>query len=156
GWLVDLLGLPAGTAAGFVTGATVANMTALAAGRHAVLHAAGWDVEADGLFGAPPITVVVGEEVHPTLVKSLGVLGLGRSRVAAVPVDGQGRMRADALPRLQGPTIVCLRSGGGDRAARQGSRRLGARRRRVRPLGRRLAEARAADGRLRGRRLVGD
>src|SRR6185436_4182113 len=111
GWLVDVLGLPPGTAAGFVTGATVANMTALAAGRHAVLHAAGWDVEADGLFGAPPITVIVGEEVHPTLVKSLGVLGLGRSRVVTVPVDGQGRMRADALPRIAGPTILCLQAG---------------------------------------------
>jgi glutamate/tyrosine decarboxylase-like PLP-dependent enzyme len=110
-WLVELLGLPPGTAAGFVTGATVANLTALAAGRHAVLRAAGWDVEADGLFGAPAITVVVGEEVHPTLVKSLGVLGLGRSRVVTVPVDGQGRMRAEALPRLQGPTIVCLQAG---------------------------------------------
>ncbi|HXT22701.1 MAG TPA: pyridoxal-dependent decarboxylase [Thermoanaerobaculia bacterium] len=111
GWLVDLLKLPAGTAGGFVTGATVANLTALAAGRHAVLARVGWDVEADGLFGAPPITVVVGEEVHPTLVKSLGVLGLGRSRVVRVPVDGQGRMRADALPRIDGPTIVCVQAG---------------------------------------------
>ena len=111
GWLVDVLRLPAGTAAGFVTGATVANLTALAAGRHVVLARAGWDVEANGLFGAPPITVIVGEEVHPTLVKSLGVLGLGRSRVVTVPVDGQGRMRADALPRIEGPTIVCLQAG---------------------------------------------
>jgi glutamate/tyrosine decarboxylase-like PLP-dependent enzyme len=111
GWLVDVLRLPAGTAGGFVTGATVANLTALAAGRHAVLARAGWDVEADGLFGAPPITVIVGAEVHPTLVKSLGVLGLGRSRVASVPVDGQGRMRADALPRIAGPTILCLQAG---------------------------------------------
>ena len=111
GWLVDVLRLPVGTAGGFVTGATVANLTALAAGRHAVLARAGWDVEANGLFGAPPITVIVGEEVHPTLVKSLGVLGLGRSRVVSVPVDGQGRMRADALPRIEGPTIVCLQAG---------------------------------------------
>ncbi len=111
GWLVDVLRLPAGTAGGFVTGATVANLTALAAGRHAVLARAGWDVEANGLFGAPPITVIVGEEVHPTLVKSLGVLGLGRSRVVTVPVDGQGRMRADALPHIEGPTIVCLQAG---------------------------------------------
>jgi glutamate/tyrosine decarboxylase-like PLP-dependent enzyme len=111
GWLVDVLGLPPGTGGGFVTGATVANLTALAAGRHAVLRAAGWDVEAEGLFGAPPITVVVGEEVHPTLVKSLGVLGLGRERVVKVPVDGQGRMRADAVPRLSGPTIVCVQAG---------------------------------------------
>jgi glutamate/tyrosine decarboxylase-like PLP-dependent enzyme len=111
GWLVDLLRLPPGTGAGFVTGATVANFTALAAARHEVLRQAGWDVEADGLFGAPPISVVVGEEAHPTLVKSLGLLGLGRSRVVTVPVDGQGRMRADVLPRLAGPTIVCLQAG---------------------------------------------
>jgi len=111
GWLVDLFDLPPGTGGGFVTGATVANLTALAAGRHAVLRRAGWDVEADGLFGAPPITVVVGEEVHPTLVKSLGVLGLGRNRVVTVPADRQGRMRADAFPRIDGPTIVCLQAG---------------------------------------------
>jgi glutamate/tyrosine decarboxylase-like PLP-dependent enzyme len=110
-WLVDLLGLPAGTGGGFVTGATVANFTALCAARHGVLARAGWNVEADGLFGAPPITVVTGEEAHPTLLKSLGMLGLGRSRVVRVPVDGQGRMRADAVPRLQGPTILCLQAG---------------------------------------------
>jgi glutamate/tyrosine decarboxylase-like PLP-dependent enzyme len=110
-WLLDALGLPPECGGGFVTGATVANMSALAAARHAVLERAGWDVEADGLFGAPPITVIVGAEAHPTLTKSLGVLGLGRSRVVAVPVDGQGRMRADALPRLSGPTIVCLQAG---------------------------------------------
>ena len=111
GWLVDVLGLPAGTGAGFVTGATVASFTALAAARHGVLREAGWDVDADGLFGAPPVTVVVGEEVHPTLIKALGMLGLGRRRVVTVPVDGQGRMRADALPRLSGPAIVCLQAG---------------------------------------------
>ena len=111
GWLVELLGLPAGTGAGFVTGATVANFTALAAARHVVLKRAGWDVEANGLFGAPPITVVVGAEAHPTLAKSLGMLGLGRKRVISVPVDGQGRLRADALPKLDGPAIVCVQAG---------------------------------------------
>jgi glutamate/tyrosine decarboxylase-like PLP-dependent enzyme len=117
GWLVELLGLPAGTAGGFVTGATVANFTALAAARHAVLAHLGWDVEEDGLFGAPPITVAIGEEAHPTLVKSLGLLGLGRERVLKVPVDGQGRMRAGELARLLGPpasdrpVIVCLQAG---------------------------------------------
>jgi glutamate/tyrosine decarboxylase-like PLP-dependent enzyme len=110
-WLNDLLGLPPATAAGFVTGATVANFTALAAGRHATLRAAGWNVEADGLFGAPPITVVIGEEAHPTLIKSLGLLGLGRRRVVTVPVDGQGRLRAAALPQLSGPAIVCAQAG---------------------------------------------
>ncbi len=111
GWMIELFELPRGTAGGFVTGATVANFTALAAARHAVLHKAGWNVEADGLFGAPPITVVVGEEVHPTLTKSLGLLGLGRKRVVKVPVDGQGRMRADRLPALDGPAIVCAQAG---------------------------------------------
>ncbi|MEP7325004.1 MAG: aminotransferase class V-fold PLP-dependent enzyme [Gemmatimonadota bacterium] len=110
-WLLDILGLPRGCAGGFVTGTTVAHLTALAAARHAVLARVGWNVEADGLFGAPPITVVVGAEAHATLFKSLGVLGLGRSRVVKVPVDGQGRMRLDALPPLTGPTIVCTQAG---------------------------------------------
>lgn len=110
-WLAELFGLPEGTTGGFVTGATVANLSALAAARHYVLEQAGWNVEADGLFGAPVITVITGEEVHPTLLKSLGMLGLGRSRIVRVPVDGQGRMRPDALPAISGPTIVCLQAG---------------------------------------------
>ena len=109
-WLVEVLGLPAGTGGAFVTGATVANFTALAAARHAVLERAGWNVEADGLFGAPPITVVVGDEAHPSVIKSLGMLGFGRDRVVRVPVDGQGRMRADALPPCPGPPSSACRS----------------------------------------------
>ena len=111
GWLLDLLDLPRGAAGAFVTGATQANLCGLAAARHAVLARAGWDVEADGLFGAPPITVVLGAEAHPTLFKALGVLGLGRNRVVRVETDGQGRMRADRLPALSGPTLVCLQAG---------------------------------------------
>lgn len=110
-WLIELFGLPPLTAVGFVTGATMANFTALAAARHAVLANAGWNVEADGLFGAPPITVIIGEEAHPTLLKSLGMLGLGRSRVERVPVDGQGCMRPDALSMIDGPTILCVQAG---------------------------------------------
>lgn len=110
-WLRELLELPRDAAGAFVTGTTMGNLCALAAARHAVLERAGWDVEADGLFGAPPVTVVVGEEAHPTLFKALGVLGLGRSRVITVPADGQGRMRADRLPRLAGPSIVCVQAG---------------------------------------------
>jgi glutamate/tyrosine decarboxylase-like PLP-dependent enzyme len=110
-WIVELLGLPASCGGAFVTGATVANFTALAAARHAVLKRASWNVEADGLFGAPPITVIVGEEAHPSLIKSLGLLGLGRARVVRVPIDKQGRMRANALPRVHGPTIVCAQIG---------------------------------------------
>jgi len=111
GWLLELLDLPRSAGGAFVTGANVANFVALAAGRHAVLERVGWKVEADGLFGAPPITVVVGEEAHPTLIKALGMLGLGRNRVVRVPVDGQGRMRVGALPKLSGPTIICTQIG---------------------------------------------
>ena len=110
-WLKDLLGLPPTADGAFVSGATMGNLCGLAAGRHAVLESAGWDVDADGLFGAPPITVVVGEEVHASVLKALGVLGLGRERIVRVPVDGQGRLRADRLPRLSGPSIVCLQAG---------------------------------------------
>jgi glutamate/tyrosine decarboxylase-like PLP-dependent enzyme len=110
-WLIELFGLPSDCGAAFVTGATMANFTSLAAARHAVLQKVGWEVEAQGLFGAPPITVLVGAEAHASLFKALGMLGLGRSRFVKVPVDQQGRMRADALPPLSGPTIVCLQAG---------------------------------------------
>jgi glutamate/tyrosine decarboxylase-like PLP-dependent enzyme len=110
-WLVELFGLPPECEAAFVTGATMANFTALAAARNAVLTRAGWNVEADGLFDAPPITVVVGAEAHPTLFKSLGMLGLGRNRTIKVPADSQGRLRADLLPAINGPTIVCTQAG---------------------------------------------
>jgi glutamate/tyrosine decarboxylase-like PLP-dependent enzyme len=111
GWLLDALALPAGCGGAFVTGATLANFTALAAARDAVLGGAGWDVETNGLFGAPVVQVVVSEEAHPSLIKSLGMLGLGRDRVTRVPVDSQGRMRADRLPEGSGPAIVCLQAG---------------------------------------------
>lgn len=110
-WLLDLFKLPPDCGGAFVTGATMANFSALAAARHALLKRAGWNVEADGLFGAPPITVVVSEESHPTLFKSLGLLGLGRNRVVKVPIDSQGRMRAEAIPSIEGPTIVCTQAG---------------------------------------------
>ena len=112
GWVRDILGLPAGCDGAIVTGATMANFVALAAARHALLNRAGWDVDNDGLFGAPPITVVVGDEVHVSLIKALGLLGLGRRRVRRVAVDGQGRMRVDALPtELDDLTIVCIQAG---------------------------------------------
>lgn len=112
GWLLDLLGLPRGSAAGFVTGATVANFTALAAARHRVLADAGWNVEADGLYGAPPLRVLIGDEAHPSVYKSLGLLGLGRNRVTRVPSDAQGRMRVEALAFAKGePTLVIAQLG---------------------------------------------
>src|SRR5215475_6986292 len=110
-WLREVLGLPAGTGGGFVTGATMANFAALAAARRAVSLKAGWNVEEDGLIGAPTIRVVVGDEVHASVLKALSLLGLGRARVERVSVDGQGRMRADALPNLSGATIVCIQAG---------------------------------------------
>lgn len=111
GWLLDIFGLPATCGAGFVTGATMANFTALAAARNALLKRAGWDVEEDGLFGAPPLKVVVGAEVHVTVLKALGLLGLGRARISSVEADDQGRMRADALPAMDQRTIVCIQAG---------------------------------------------
>jgi glutamate/tyrosine decarboxylase-like PLP-dependent enzyme len=110
-WLIELFGLPPKCGVGFVTGATTANFTALAAARNAVLERAGWDVEADGLIGAPRITVIGSEEIHISAVKALGMLGLGRNRIMRVPTDSQGRMRADLLPRIDGPTIVCMQAG---------------------------------------------
>ena len=110
-WVVDVAGLPGGTWGAFVTGTTVANLAALASASSTVLAQVGWDTVEDGLFGAPPVTVVVGEEAHPSLIKALGVAGLGRSRVIRVPVDDQGRMRPDALPELRPPAIVCVQAG---------------------------------------------
>jgi glutamate/tyrosine decarboxylase-like PLP-dependent enzyme len=110
-WLADLLNLPQGIGGGFVTGTTVANFSALAAARHRVFADAGWDVEADGLIGAPEVTVLTSAEAHPTPFKSLGMLGLGRDRVRRIPVDEQGRIDADQLPAIDGPTIVCTQAG---------------------------------------------
>ena len=111
GWVVELLGLPAGSGGGFVTGTTMANLCGLAAARTTLLTRAGWNVEQDGLFGAPNLHVIVGDEVHVSLLKALSILGLGRSRVTRVPVDGQGRIRPDAMPPLDALTIVCLQAG---------------------------------------------
>jgi glutamate/tyrosine decarboxylase-like PLP-dependent enzyme len=110
-WTVELLRLPPECGGALVTGATMANFTALAAARHAVLRRAGWDADNDGLFGAPPITAIVGGEVHSTVVRVLGLLGLGRSRVVRLPVDGQGRIRTGAFPPLDTPAIVCIQAG---------------------------------------------
>jgi glutamate/tyrosine decarboxylase-like PLP-dependent enzyme len=110
-WVGELLRLPAECEGALVTGATMANFTGLAAARHHLLERAGWDVENAGLCGAPPLTVVVGDEVHVALIKALGMLGLGRQRVVRVPVDGQGRMRPGELPPLDRQTLVCIQAG---------------------------------------------
>jgi glutamate/tyrosine decarboxylase-like PLP-dependent enzyme len=110
-WVKDIFHLPAQSAGGFVTCATTANFTALAAARHALMARAGWDVEAQGLFGAPPLTIVTGNEVHASMQKALSLVGFGRERVVRVPVDAQGRMRIDALPSVDERTIVCVQAG---------------------------------------------
>ena len=110
-WAKDILHLPVQSAGGFVTCATAANFSALAAARHTLLERVGWDVEAHGLFGAPPLTVVVGDEVHASVQKALSLVGFGRDRVVRVPVDAQGRMRLDAFPGVDDCTIVCVQAG---------------------------------------------
>ncbi|WP_239590803.1 pyridoxal phosphate-dependent decarboxylase family protein [Vitreimonas flagellata] len=114
-WLLDLLDLPRGSSIGFVSGATLANFTCLAAARGEVLRRVGWDVESDGLFGAPPIHVVLGEEAHSTVFSGLRYLGLGAKRIVSVASDEQGRMKPDAFKRaiekLDGPIIAIAQAG---------------------------------------------
>ena len=124
-WTLDALRLPADWGVGFVTGATLANFAGLAAARHALLARVGWDVESDGLYGAPPLRVVVGAEAHPAMFKALGFLGLGRNRVERVPVDSEGRLRVDALPVIDDTCIVCAQAGNVNSGAFDPLRQLG-------------------------------
>jgi glutamate/tyrosine decarboxylase-like PLP-dependent enzyme len=122
GWLLEIFGLPMESSVGFTTGVTMASFAGLAAGRHRVLARAGWNVEDEGLAGAPEIAVVAGAEAHATIYASLQMLGLGRNRVLRVDADGQGRMRPDALrTTLAGvrdrPVLVCAQSGNVDTGA---------------------------------------
>jgi glutamate/tyrosine decarboxylase-like PLP-dependent enzyme len=114
-WIRRLLGLPDHSGVGFVTGGQMANFTCLAAARHAVLRDVGWNVEADGLQGAPTVRVIAGEQAHVTIQVACRMLGLGAERIQTVPADDQGRMRADALSDVLaddgGPTIVCAQAG---------------------------------------------
>jgi len=111
GWICEALNLPADWEGGLVTGATTANFTALAAARYGLLKKAGWDVAEDGMFGAPPIEVVVGAEVHASALKALNLAGFGRRRLTIVETDRQGRMRAEKLPKLSERAIVCIQAG---------------------------------------------
>jgi glutamate/tyrosine decarboxylase-like PLP-dependent enzyme len=110
-WLKEALGLPSSAEGALVTGATMANFTCLAAARNWTLQRHGWDVDRNGLFGAPALSVVLGEEAHATIYKVLSMLGLGRERVLHVPVDAQGRMRADCMPAVSGPAVLCVQAG---------------------------------------------
>jgi glutamate/tyrosine decarboxylase-like PLP-dependent enzyme len=115
GWVLDLLDLPRGASVGFVTGGQMANTACLAAARNHVLAAHGWDVEQDGLQGAPRVNVLVGEQRHDSIDAALRAIGLGASTAQVVAADEAGRMRPDALAataaRVSGPTIVCVQAG---------------------------------------------
>lgn len=115
GWLKELFGFPASWSVGFVTGAQMATFTGLLTARHHLLHRAGWDVERDGLFGAPPIDVIISDESHRTILTALRMIGLGEARLRRVETDGQGRMRADhlgeALESAARPCLVCAQAG---------------------------------------------
>jgi glutamate/tyrosine decarboxylase-like PLP-dependent enzyme len=110
-WVKEALDMPAVAEGALVTGATMANFTCLAAARNATLQKHGWDVDRQGLFGAPALTVVLGEEAHATIYKVLSMLGLGRDRILSVPSDDQGRLRPELLPSVAGPAIVCIQAG---------------------------------------------
>jgi len=116
GWLKDLLGIPSAASVGFVTGAQAANTVGLAVGRNHVLAAVGWDVERDGLMGAPRVRVLAGVERHATIDRSLRLLGFGSGIVEPVAADANGAMDTDDLRRVlaagsAGPTVVCLQAG---------------------------------------------
>jgi hypothetical protein len=114
-WLAELLGLPKQVSVGFVTGAQLANTTALAAARYEILRRVGWDTEGDGLRGAPKLRVIAGQGRHGTIDRVLRLLGLGTASIVEVEMDAQGRMQVaalrQALERDDGPTIVCAQVG---------------------------------------------
>src|SRR5262247_1095469 len=117
GWLLNLFGLPATSGGAFVTGTQMADVTAIAAARYDLLRKLGWNLQQHGLFGAPPVTVIVGEEVHATILKALRLLGFGSAQLRTVPTDAQGRMKASEIPRVSRPVIICIQVGNVDTGA---------------------------------------
>ena len=111
GWLLDALGFDPACAVGLTTGATMANLSAVTAARRSILLRKGWDVDRDGMFGAPEVRVIVGDEVHISMLKALGLVGFGRERVERVPIDDQGRMIPGEFPELDEPALVCINAG---------------------------------------------
>lgn len=110
-WVRELLDLPSETVAGFVSGTSIATMCGLAAGRYALLKSLGWDVSGDGLFGAPPIRVVVSQQAHSSVFKALALLGLGKRRVELIPADSEGRISVTHLPKLDSSCLIILQAG---------------------------------------------
>ncbi len=110
-WLIDLLGLPSTSKAGFVSGTSMANFCGLAAARYRILMHQGWDVSEKGLFGAPPIRVITGRQAHSTILKAISLNGLGKGNIEWVAVDNQGRIRADEVPELDSSCLLILQAG---------------------------------------------
>ncbi len=110
-WLLEVLALPREAGVGFVTGATMANFCGLAAARHALMKRKGWNVEAQGLYGAPEVKVIVGDEVHVSPLKALSLLGFGSERLIRVPINREGQILPEALPDLDDMTIICVQAG---------------------------------------------
>ena len=110
-WLLDIFNLPASSAVGFVTGTTMANFSAVMAARHRIYERQGWDVKRKGVSGAPPITVIVGEEVHASMLRALILAGFGMDNLIKVPTDDQGRIIAEKVPEIHGPTLICVQAG---------------------------------------------
>jgi len=111
GWIKELLGLPPGADGAFVSGATMANFSGMAAARHAILARTGWDFEKKGMVGAPRVTVLTGDEVHASALKAMMMLGFGVEHLVHLPVDDQGRIIPRSLPSIDGPAIVCVQAG---------------------------------------------
>jgi glutamate/tyrosine decarboxylase-like PLP-dependent enzyme len=110
-WVLDVLGLPERCSVGFVTGATMANFTCLAGARHALLERQGWNVQKQGLWGAPRIRIIAGEQCHVTAIKALAMLGVGTNAIEWVPCDDQGRMDTSQMPKPDENTIILGQSG---------------------------------------------
>jgi len=110
-WVASLLGLPENTAAGFVSGSSTAILCGLAAARNDILSRQGWDAAKKGLFGAPRVRVVIGKQAHLSVWKALSLLGFGRENCEVVQTDDRGRIKASALPALDGNTILILQAG---------------------------------------------
>jgi glutamate/tyrosine decarboxylase-like PLP-dependent enzyme len=110
-WLTDLFGLPTETVAGFVSGTSVATICGLAAARNEILNSLDWDVNLKGLFSAPKVRIVLGEQAHSSVFKALSLLGFGEEHVERVPVDDQGRLVVDRMPELDDRTIVIVQAG---------------------------------------------
>ena len=169
-WLAELLGLPIGVSVGFVTGAQMANFTALAAALHDVLRRVGWDLAADGLWGAPRVRILAGQARHGTIDRALRFLGVGKTAIVEVESDDQGRMKPEALAALlkesEGPAIVCTQVGNvnsgaidpvaGDLRDCTPAWRVGARGRRLRAVGGGKPAAASSAHRSGAGRFMGD